>query len=108
MKGRNWGIVMGVLCGFVIFGVALASGVSDETAVMRAIIAAAVGGFVGMGFNYLGASASPTGPTLGSRFDVVLPEAEAGMDPARASEGGEFVPMDLDRVARVEAGSDES
>lgn len=103
MRERNWGLILGVLSGFAIFGVAILSGVSEETAAIRSFIGAAVGGFIGMGFNYLGASAVQSSPLKGGRFDMVLPETEAshGTGPSPSEAGAEFVPMDLGQAARV-------
>lgn len=102
MTERNWGLVLGVISGFVIFGVALFSGVSEETAVIRGLVGALVGTFIGYGLNYLGAAAVPMRGTKGIAFDVVLPEAAGGVEPLDLSARPEnFVPMDFAQAARV-------
>lgn len=102
MTERNWGLVLGVISTFVIFGVALLSGVSEETAVIRGLVGGLVGGFIGYGLNYLGAASIPSPASKGSAFDVVLPEANGGVDPLELGARPEnFVPMDFTQAARV-------
>lgn len=103
MTERNWGLILGVLSGLVIFGVALLSGVSEETAFIRSLMASLVGAFIGFGFNYLASSVVPTPPpTKGRSFDVTLPDA--GPDEqleATVPKPSDFVPVDLTQAARV-------
>ncbi|MNX75922.1 hypothetical protein D3C86_1074130 [compost metagenome] len=103
MTDRNWGLVLGVLSAFVIFGVALLSGVSEETAMVRGLVGGLVGGFIGYGLNYLGAATVPAQKApKGSAFDVVLPEAKGGVEPLDLKPHAEnFVPMDFAQAARV-------
>ncbi|HEY9899712.1 MAG TPA: hypothetical protein V6D00_11070 [Pantanalinema sp.] len=102
MSDRNWSLVLGVISTFVIFGVALFSGVSEETAVIRGLVGGLVGGFIGIGLNYLGAAAVPARGTKGNSFDVVLPEASGGVEPLDLTPRPErFVPMDFAQAARV-------
>lgn len=104
MTERNWGMIVAVLSGLVIFAVALFSGVSEETAFVRALLASLVGGFIGFGFNYLGASVvAPPQPTKGRAFDVTLPDTgpdERVLD-AAVPKPSDFVPVDLTQAARV-------
>lgn len=104
MTERNWGLILGVLSGLVIFGVARLSGVSEETAMIRALLACLVGGFIGVGFNYLASSVVPTVPAAKGRgFDVTLPDT--GIDDreleAALPKASDFVPVDLTKAARV-------
>lgn len=104
MTERNWGMILGVLSGLVIFAVARLSGVSEETAFIRALLACLVGGFIGVGFNYLAASVVPTTPaTKGRAFDVTLPEAASDEQILEAAlpKPSDFVPVDLTQAARV-------
>lgn len=104
MTERNWGLILGVLSGLVIFGVALLSGVSEETAFVRALLAGLVGSFIGFGFNYLAASAVPApAPTKGRSFDVTLPDAgpDEQLIEATVPKPSDFVPVDLTQAARV-------
>lgn len=98
MTDKNWGLILGMIMGLVTFGVALLSGVSDETAMLRGVIGAVVGGFVGFGFNFL-ASSMESPPVKGRRLDVTLPQ-EATEDDAH---GGpeDFHPLDFTQMARV-------
>lgn len=103
MTERNWGLILGVLSGMVLFGVALVSGVSEETAFIRALMGALVGAFIGFGFNYLASSVAPAPPpTKGRSVDVTLPDA--GPDEqleAAIPKPSDFVPVDLTQAARV-------
>ncbi len=104
MTERNWGMILGVLSGLVIFAVALLSGVSEETAFVRALLASLVGAFIGFGFNYLGSSVVPPAqPTKGRSFDVTLPDtgADDRVLENAVPKPSDFVPMDLTQAARV-------
>ncbi|MNY68231.1 hypothetical protein D3C86_2059590 [compost metagenome] len=81
---------------------ALLSGVSEETAIVRGLVGGFVGAFIGYGLNYLGAAAVPAPRTKGSAFDVVLSEADSGVEPLHLKPQAErFVPMDFAQAARV-------
>ncbi|HEY9857415.1 MAG TPA: hypothetical protein V6D05_16850 [Stenomitos sp.] len=104
MAERNWGMILGVMSGLVIFAVARFSGVSEETAFIRALMASLVGGFIGFGFNYLASSVMPDpAPTKGRGFDVTLPDAAPDERTLEATvpKPSDFVPVDLTQAARV-------
>jgi len=104
MAERNWGLILGVMSGLVIFAVALFSGVSEETAFIRSLMASLVGAFIGFGFNYLASSVVPPAtPTKGRSFDVTLPDAGPDEQELAATvpKPSDFVPVDLTQAARV-------
>lgn len=103
MTERNWGLILGVLSLLVIFGVALLSGVSEETAFVRALMGGLVGAFIGFGFNYLAASVVATTPPKGRGFDVTLPDTGPDEQALAAAvpKASDFVPVDLTQAARV-------
>lgn len=102
---RSWALVMGCGCLLLVAILALIAGVSEETILVRTVIGAAIGGFIGYGFDYMGSAVPPTPKGPGGSFDITLPTQDLGnVDTTSASPGNkknDFVPVDLASAARV-------
>lgn len=93
MNGRNWTLVLAVLCGFATAFIALFADVTESTFLIRITIGMLVGALVGLGFDTLlsRAHVMPQRPTKGSVIDFTVQE----------NPDDDFVPLDYQKAARV-------
>lgn len=89
---RNWGVILAVIAGLLVFEIAIFAGVSELTALVRATLAFAIGLFVGVCFSYMdGASGSRKGRRT-RRLDAWIAGIGGGRSESTDAAGGE---MDL-------------